>query len=37
MILKKNLRLEIKNSLDIEGNEFLCDWSLYKLIVFNLL
>ena len=36
MIKKKNLKFEIKNNLNIDDFEFLCDWSLYKLIIFNL-
>ena len=36
MIKKKNLKFEIINSLNIDGYEILCDWGLYKLIIFNL-
>jgi hypothetical protein len=36
MIKKKNLKFEIINSLNIDGYEVLCDWGLYKLIIFNL-
>lgn len=37
MIKKKNIKLEIKNCMNLDDYEILCDWTLYKLIVFNLL
>ena len=35
MMKKKNLRLEINDNLYLDRQEVLCDWKIYKLILFN--
>jgi len=35
MMKKKNLRLEINDNLYLDQQEVLCDWKIYKLILFN--